>query len=105
MRSAVTTVLCCSAVLLAVTAGEGQEPAKDPRVGLKGGLRDAGQAARNMELVASLPKPSGFFDPDAPEGDPTAPETAPAATASPGAAPAAAAPAAIIAINSQSNPP
>ena len=36
---------------------------KDPRVGLKAGLRDAGDAARNMELVASLPKPEGFFDP------------------------------------------
>ncbi len=91
MKSAVTTVLCCAAVLLAVTAGEGQEPAKDPRVGLKGGLRDAGQAARNMELVASLSKPSGFFDPDAPEGEPTAPETATGAT--PAAAPAAPAPA------------
>ena len=47
----------------------------DPRVGLKPGLRDAGQAARNMELVSSLPKPEGFFDPEAPAGEATPPET------------------------------
>ncbi|TCD06800.1 DUF305 domain-containing protein [Erythrobacteraceae bacterium CFH 75059] len=35
----------------------------DPRVGLAPGFRDAGQAARNMTLVHSLPKPDGFFDP------------------------------------------
>jgi len=46
----------------------------DPRVGLKAGLRDAGQAARGMELVASLPKPEGFFDPKAPAGDAVPPE-------------------------------
>jgi hypothetical protein len=46
----------------------------DPRVGLKAGLRDAGQAARNMELVASLPKPEGFYDPKQPAGEPTPPE-------------------------------
>ena len=46
----------------------------DPRVGLKPGLRDAGRAVRNLELVASLPKPQGFFDPKAPAGEPTAPE-------------------------------
>ena len=52
-----------------------QAATTDPRVGLKPGLRDAGQAARNMELVASLPKPQGFFDPSEPAGEPTAPET------------------------------
>ena len=46
----------------------------DPRVGLKPGLNDAGVAARNMELVRSLPKPPGFFDPKAPAGEPTPPE-------------------------------
>ena len=43
----------------------------DPRIGLRAGFRDAGTAARNMELVASLPKPEGFFDPKAPAGLPT----------------------------------
>jgi hypothetical protein len=47
----------------------------DPRVGLKAGFRDAGQAALNLELVASLPRPAGFFDPKIPAGDPTAAET------------------------------
>ena len=40
----------------------------DPRVGLAAGFRDAGEAALNMEVVASLPKPAGFFDPDRPSG-------------------------------------
>jgi hypothetical protein len=63
----------------------------DPRVGLKAGLHDAGVAARNLELVAHLPKPPGFFDPKAPAGNPTAPERP--ANATPGAAAAAAPPA------------
>ncbi|WP_047497169.1 LVIVD repeat-containing protein [Terriglobus sp. TAA 43] len=32
----------------------------DPRVGLKGGVTDAGVAAQGMELVLNLPKPPGF---------------------------------------------
>ena len=32
----------------------------DPRVGLKGGLYDAGTAAMGMKLVVTLPKPPGF---------------------------------------------
>ena len=36
---------------------------KDPRVGLKPGLTDAGQAVKGMELVSSLPKPEAFEDP------------------------------------------
>ncbi len=52
----------------------------DPRVGLKAGLRDAGKAARNMELVAALPKPPGFFDPKAPAGEPTPAEREPTRT-------------------------
>lgn len=40
----------------------------DPRVGLTAGFRDAGEAALNMTLVASIPKPAGFFDPDRPSG-------------------------------------
>jgi uncharacterized protein (DUF305 family) len=35
----------------------------DPRAGLEAGLHDAGQAIANMELVATLPRPQGFFDP------------------------------------------
>ncbi len=40
----------------------------DPRVGLTAGFRDAGEAALNMRVIASLPKPAGFFDPDRPSG-------------------------------------
>ena len=38
----------------------------DPRAGLAPGLDDAGQVLSNMELVASLSRPAGFFDPDNP---------------------------------------
>jgi hypothetical protein len=75
------TCLCLSAVLLAVAieGGAQQAPASpaDPRIGLKAGLRDAGEAARNMKRIASLPKPEGFFDPSAPAGPPTPPERDP----------------------------
>ena len=46
----------------------------DPRVNLSAGFRDAGEAALNLQLVASLPKPAGFFDPDNPSGLPNRPE-------------------------------
>lgn len=42
----------------------------DPRVGLKAGFRDAGQAISNMTLVTAQPKPTGFFDPANPSGMP-----------------------------------
>ena len=34
---------------------------RDPRIGLKAGLHDAGTAARNMELVSSLAEAAGIF--------------------------------------------
>ncbi|MBA3576126.1 MAG: DUF305 domain-containing protein [Sphingomonas sp.] len=43
---------------------------EDPRSKLAAGYRDAGQAISNMRLVASLPKPTGFFDPANPAGLP-----------------------------------
>ena len=39
----------------------------DPRAGLSGGLYTAEEAILNLELVATLKKPSGFFDPKNPE--------------------------------------
>ena len=86
MRSmAVKCVCMCVAILVAGLGGVAQVgPAgadkKDPRVGLKAGLRDAGEAARNMERVSGLPKPEGFFDPKAPGGVPTPPERDPKET-------------------------
>ncbi len=89
MRSVATRVLCFSAVLLSLVGVGGaqdraaSQAANDPRVGLKPGLRDAGVAARNMELVSSMPKPEGFFDPKAPAGIPTPPEPPTEAAGSP----------------------
>ena len=42
----------------------------DPRAGLAAGFRDAGEAISNLTLIASLPKPPGFFDPENPSGLP-----------------------------------
>tara|TARA_B100001057_G_scaffold309567_1_gene309558 strand:+ start:5014 stop:7203 length:2190 start_codon:yes stop_codon:yes gene_type:complete len=39
----------------------------DPRSGLSGGLFIAEEAILNMELITSLRKPTGFFDPENPE--------------------------------------
>src|SRR5262245_47921490 len=75
MRSATTSVLSLSAaVVILASVGDAQERRPDPRVGLKGGLKDAAHVSRNLELIASLPKPEGFFDPKAPAGQPTPPE-------------------------------
>ncbi len=68
-------------IAAAVVAAGGQapktDPKKDPRVGLKPGFRDAGEAALNMELVVLVPKPQGFFDPKVPEGEPIPPDKDP----------------------------
>src|SRR5436190_96001 len=84
MRSVFATCLGLAVVslLVALEGGAQERPAptattNDPRVGLKAGLRDAGEAARNMKRIASLPKPEGFFDPAAPAGPPTPPERDP----------------------------
>ncbi len=83
MKSGAIRLLCGSAAVLVLTIDGGAQQ-QDPRVGLRAGFRDAGQAARNMELIASLPKPEGFFDPAKPLGEPTGPET----PATPAGAPA-----------------
>ena len=88
MRSAAVRFTSVSAAVLSLMlvadaqerAAPGKEeraaaaPTADPRVGLKPGLKNAGEAARNMERVASMPKPDGFFDPKMPAGLPTPPE-------------------------------
>ena len=81
MKVVAGRILCIAVVLVVmVPAGRAQErrpaPAStDPRVGLKAGLKNAGQAASNLELVTNVPKPEGFFDPKAPAGEPTPPES------------------------------
>lgn len=42
----------------------------DKRVGLQAGFRDAGEAALNVALVKTLPRPDGFFDPENPSNLP-----------------------------------
>ena len=53
MKSVAATGLCVSAVMLALVleGGAQQRPAEsnDPRIGLKAGMRDAGEASRNMK--------------------------------------------------------
>ncbi|MAM84440.1 MAG: hypothetical protein CL472_07175 [Acidobacteria bacterium] len=68
-----TLALGLSTGLLMANQGLAQERQEDPRVGLAAGFRDAGEAAHNMELVINLPKPEGFFDPEAPAGRPRTP--------------------------------
>jgi hypothetical protein len=83
MKSAALTVLCASALLGGALAhGRAQErgatsTTNDPRVGLKPGLKDAGEAAKNMQRVSSLFKPEGFYDPKNPAGTQVPPEPPP----------------------------
>ncbi len=73
-------VLCVAVALLSVAiVGRAQlpAPAADPRIGLKPGLLDAGTVARNIQLIANMPRPEGFFDPQAPAGTPMPPERDP----------------------------
>jgi hypothetical protein len=98
MKPAVLKALCLSAVIASVMVRAGAQersstPASaDPRVGLKPGLHDAGVAARNMELMTTLGKAKGFFDPKNPAGEATPPErpadSAPATPTDPNATPA-----------------
>src|SRR6516225_9986066 len=80
MKSIAKKVTCFAALAFAGVVNGG---AQDPRIGLKAGFQDAAVAARNMELVKSLPKPDGFFDPKAPAGVPTPPEPQPNAPPAP----------------------
>jgi hypothetical protein len=100
LRSAVTVAVALS--FTAICSGQNNSVytnpragADDPRVGLKAGLYDAGEASFGLERVISLPKPAGFapdlasiaaFDalptpPPPPEGTPPprGPQTGPRA--------------------------
>ena len=58
--------LLLTAALLATGAVAAQPVTDDPRVGLRAGWQDAEQASYNLELVAHVPKPEGFFNPTDP---------------------------------------
>ena len=47
-----------------------RELAADPRSNLAAGFRDAGEAISNLSLIATLPKPPGFYDQSNPAGLP-----------------------------------
>jgi hypothetical protein len=74
MRHAAAVLGAGAVIVLSAVIGGAQQGGADPRVNLKPGFRDAGQASRGMELVSSLAKPDGFFDPAQPAGTPTPPE-------------------------------
>jgi hypothetical protein len=59
-----------AAAMATVVAQQKPSDPNDPRVNLKPGLRDAGVAARGMELVATKGRPEGFYDPKNPAGLP-----------------------------------
>jgi hypothetical protein len=70
-RSAVTLAVALSVSFPALCAGQNtpsvytnpRAGADDPRVGLKAGLYDAGEASSGLQRIVSLPKPAGF-EPD-----------------------------------------
>ncbi len=67
-RLFVALVLVLGSLAIGVDAQNAPAPAQDPRVGLTPGFGDAGVAIRNLELLSTLPKPAGFFDPAEPAG-------------------------------------
>ncbi len=67
-------LLSCGLVVMGAQDRRATTGKADPRVGLKAGVRDAGQAIRNLELVSSLGKPAGFFNPETPLGNVIQPE-------------------------------
>ncbi len=78
----VKTAASISLVAVSIAVGYAQQPAgneprpstTDPRANLKPGFRDAQIASWNLDLVATLAKPAGFFDPAAPAGPISQPE-------------------------------
>ncbi|HEY2016289.1 MAG TPA: hypothetical protein VGH38_22450 [Bryobacteraceae bacterium] len=93
-RSAATISLVVSVCFPILCAGQAKIPAAsaasavysnpragsdDPRVGLKGGLYDAGEAASGLERITSLAKPPGFAPGDV--AGPATPPPAPPAEA------------------------
>lgn len=66
--TALATLVCSIASLAAALPllAQSDSAARKPvdlRVGLRAGLTDAGEAARNLELIAHRSKPEGFFNP------------------------------------------
>ena len=68
--TAPTTKLCALALAIGALAAPARAQdstgATDPRVGLKAGWHDAGQAIRGLTLVSHVDRPQGFFNPENP---------------------------------------
>jgi hypothetical protein len=101
----VSMALATSAMYAVAQERPPAAPQTDPRVGLKAGFHDAGEAARNMVRVSGLPKPAGFFDPKNPAGEPTPPERDRNASGGPSAAAGNRAPGAATSGAPGTNPP
>ncbi|HEV2130633.1 MAG TPA: hypothetical protein VGR27_06000, partial [Longimicrobiaceae bacterium] len=71
-KAALIWPLLLAAAACSAATGTGMQPigtsagGADPRVGLRGGWTDAGEAAGNLELIAHTPRPEGFFQPGNP---------------------------------------
>jgi hypothetical protein len=81
----VSFAVVCAGQASAPAPGNPRASSDDPRVGLKAGLYDAGEAAFGLERLISLPKPPGFapvpVDPKAPVPAANSPEARAAAAA------------------------
>ena len=67
MRCEVTLAIALLTAPAALIAQANQAPGdvprlSDPRVGLKAGMDDAGEAIENLRMVAHRPRPEGFYD-------------------------------------------
>ncbi|SPF41923.1 putative secreted protein [Candidatus Sulfopaludibacter sp. SbA4] len=92
LRGAVSIAIALSAFFPVLSNGQNtplvlsnpRAPATDPRVGLKPGLYDAGEAAFGMERLGSLPKPPGFAPGNVVGAPPPPPPPAPGESQPPG---------------------
>ncbi len=69
----ISVAMYCAGQASAPAPGNPRSAPDDPRIGLKPGLYDAGEAAFGLERLASLPKPPGF----SPENNATATQAPP----------------------------
>jgi len=82
-------VLCCAQTTTPASSNSPvssnpRAPSDDPRVGLKGGLYDAGEASFGMQRIATLPKPPGFAPGNMVGAPPPPPEPPPGEAPPPG---------------------
>ena len=61
-RTAASVFSAAAAAVFLMVQGHAQEKPSttDPRVSLKAGFQDAGQAAKNLQLVSHMARPQGW---------------------------------------------